>query len=386
MQCKKCKAVLPEGSLFCCFCGKKQSATVRKSRTHKRATGTGTISRNPKCKKNPYIVRAPATSHGTGRIYVGSYPDMASAQAALEDYIRNGRPALYNATLEDVYKLWSDIHYKRVSESGVKLYSSMWKRFKNIERMKMIELRTTHFQEIVNACTSKSSAEIVKALSTMLCRYAMENDIVSKNYAEFVKLPKFEKKEKQIFTDAQIAELWRHTDDRRVQAILVMIYMGFRIGEMLMITPARIDFGEGYITAGEKTEAGKDRVVPFPPEIPEIAAFVHGWCRGVPRDAPLWRMDSSTFRNKVFYDALDELGMVEITERKGVSYQFSDPNHLTPHCARHTFASLSARSGMRPDELQKIIGHANYAVTADVYIHKDISTLKDAMTNLKKAK
>lgn len=384
MICKKCKAELPDNSLYCCFCGKKQT-TVRKSRTHKRACGTGTISKNPKCKKNPYIVRAPATSHGTGRIYVGSYPDMASAQAALEDYIRNGRPALYNARFADIYDLWSDIHYKRVSDAGVKLYKSMWKRFASIEHIKMSDLRTAHFQEIVNACTSKSSAEIVKALSTMLCRYAMENDIVSKNYAEFVKLPKFEKKEKQIFTDAQIAELWRHTDDRRVQAILVMIYMGFRIGEMLMITPARINFDEGYITAGEKTKAGKDRVVPFPPEIPEIVAFVRSWCENVPEDAQLWHMDSNTFRNKVFYDTLSVLGMVEITEKKGTSYQFSDPNHLTPHSARHTFASLSARSGMRPDELQKIIGHANYAVTADVYIHKDISTLRDAMTSLRKA-
>ena len=385
MQCKKCKAVLPEGSLFCCFCGKKQTATVRKSRTHKRATGTGTISKNPKCKKNPYIVRAPATSHGTGRIYIGSYPDMVSAQRALEDYIRNGRPTLYGARLSDIYDLWSEIHYKRVSESGVKLYTSMWKRFKSIEHMKMADLRTAHFQEIVNSCTSKSSAEIVKALATMLCRYAMENDIVSKNYAEFIKVPKFEKKEKQIFTDEQIAELWRHTDDKRVQAILVMIYMGFRIGELLMITPSRINFGEGYIIAGEKTEAGKDRVIPFPPEIPEIAGFVRTWCEGVPDDVSLWNMDTNTFRCNVFYDVLDELGMVEIVSKSGTNYRFSDPQHLTPHSARHTFASLSARSGMRPDELQKIIGHANYSVTADVYIHKDINTLRTAMTALKKA-
>ena len=96
MICKKCKAELPDNSLYCCYCGKKQT-TVRKSRTHKRAAGTGTISKNPKCKKNPYIVRAPATSHGTGRIYVGSYPDMASAQTALEDYIRNDTAAKLKA-------------------------------------------------------------------------------------------------------------------------------------------------------------------------------------------------------------------------------------------------------------------------------------------------
>lgn len=384
MQCKKCHAVLPEGSIFCCFCGKKQT-TGKKPRAHKRATGTGTISKNPKCKKNPYIVRAPATSHGTGRVYIGSYPDMVSAQTALEAYMRNGRPALYNATLADVYKLWSEVHFTRVSQAAVNLYTAMWKRFHEIERMKMTEIKTAHFQQLITVCTSKSSAETVKAMAVMMCRWAMENDIVQKNYAEFVKLPKFEKKEKMIFTDDQIAELWRHSEDKRVQAVLVMIYMGFRIGELLMITPDRVNFAEGYITAGEKTEAGRERAVPFPPEIPEIAGFVRSWCSGVPDDTPLWDMTDGNFRSKVFYDTLDELGMVNIISRKGNVYKFSDQDHLTPHSTRHTFASLSSRSGMRPEELKKIIGHASYSVTADVYIHKDIAELRTAMTTLKKA-
>jgi integrase len=63
--------------------------------------------------------------------------------------------------------------------------------------------------------------------------------------------------------------------------------------------------------------------------------------------------------------------------------KFNGP-HLTPHSTRHTFGSLSARAGMRPDALQKIIGHANYSVTADIYIHKDVEELKAAMTALKK--
>lgn len=373
LQCIKCKAVLPEGSIFCCYCGKKQTAGTQKRRAHKRAMGTGTITKNPKCRHNPYIVRAPATSHGTGRIYLGSYPDMVSAQKALEDYIANGRPELYNATLADIYKLWSGTHFESVSESAVKLYSSMWKRFRSIENMKMTELRTVHFQELVNAATSRSSAEIVKALATMLCRYAMENDIVSKNYATFVKLPKVEKKEKAIFTDAQIAQLWQHSDDKRIQAILAMIYMGFRIGELLMIRPMDINFEQGYIIAGEKTEAGKNRVIPFPPEIPEIESFFKQWCEGAASDQRLFGLSVNSFRSSVFYPALYEHSILKYGDKQ-----------ITPHSTRHTFASLAAKSGMRPEELRKIIGHANYAVTADVYIHNDVDTLKTAMTSLKK--
>ena len=385
MQCIKCKAVLPEGSIFCNVCGKKQTATVRKTRTHKRASGMGTITKDKRYKNRPYVVRAPSTATGMCRVYIGAYPDMKSAQAALEDYMRNGRPTLYNATLADIYDLWSEVHFEHVGPDSVKLYTYMWKRFAPIQRIKMTEIRTIHFQDIINKATSRSAAETLKTMALQFCKFSMENDLISKNYAEFIKLPKFEKKEKIIFSDEQIGILWKHTDDKRTQAILSMIYMGFRIGELLMITPADVFFDEGYVISGEKTEAGKKRVIPFPPMIPEIKSFFVEWGREVPQDVPLWDMTNAKFRNDVFYATLIELGMVKASPRKGkMGYDFEDDAHLTPHSTRHTFASLSSKSGMRPEELQKIIGHANFQTTANVYIHKDIDALKDAMSVLTK--
>lgn len=309
---------------------------------------------------------------------------MKTAQTALEDYIKNGRPELYNATLEDIYKLWSDTHYKRVSESGKKLYSSIWKRFREIQDMKISCIRTAHFQKIINSARSKSTAEISKALASMLCNFAMENDVVNKNYANFVKLPKFEQKEKLIFTPDQISLLWKHTDDKRIQIILTMIYMGFRIGEIIALNINNIDLEQGYIIAGEKTEAGKNRVIPFPPNIPEIKEFVISWIDEALPNGFLFDMDKTEFRNTVFYDPLIELGLLQCKSKpksKTTAYTF-EGDHLTPHSTRHTFASLSAAAGMRQESLKKIIGHANYSTTADVYIHQDIKELKSEMTKL----
>lgn len=383
MICKKCKNQIPDGSLFCNFCGKKQVSTVRKSRTHKRATGTGTITKDSRNKTRPYIVRAPSTATGLGRAYIGAYPDMKTAQAALDEYIRNGRPDLYNATLADIYALWSETHFSRIGDDGVKLYTYMWKRFEPIQKVKMSEIKAVHFQQIIDKTTSKSAASTIRAMASMLCKYAMENDIINKDYSQFIKMPKFEKSEKMIFTDAQISTLWQHADDKRAQAVLAMIYMGFRIGELLMVTPADINFADGYVISGEKTEAGKGRIIPFPPGIPEIKQFFESWCIDVPEDKPIWDMRELYFRNKIFYGLLIELDMVKATPSSGGSYTF-EGKHLTPHSARHTFGSLSAKAGMRPDTLQKIIGHANYSVTADIYIHKDIDELKAAMTALHK--
>lgn len=380
MLCKKCSQELPDNAVYCYLCGKKQTAAP-KIRHRKRAHGTGTIRKDSRC-RNPYIAIAPASPNGSGRTYLGSYPDIKSAQAALEDFVKNGRPELYNATLADIYALWSNVHYEHIADATT--YKAMWKRMEAIYSVKMSDIRAAHFQPFVDAATSKSAADKIKSLAVMLCRYAMENDLVDKNYAEFVRLPKFEKTEKIIFTAEQLETLWQHTSDKRVQVILAMIYMGFRLGEMLLLRPDSLHLDEGYIVGGIKTEAGTNRVVPFPPNIPEIKGFFRNWLSEAGTEEPLFPMTAKQFRHTYFYQPLSELGMIDGQLRKGTgnSWVFPDKHHLTPHSTRHTFASLSSSAGMRPEELQKIIGHADYATTADIYIHTNIAALIAEMSKL----
>lgn len=47
-----------------------------------------------------------------------------------------------------------------------------------------------------------------------------------------------------------------------------------------------------------------------------------------------------------------------------------------PHDCRHTFATLMSNAGADIIALQKIIGHASYQTTANIYTHKDIEQLK----------
>ena len=378
MLCKKCRQELPNNAIYCHLCGKKQTVTAAKHR--KRAHGTGTIRKDSRY-KNQYIAIAPSSANGAGRTYIGSYPDMKSAQAALEDYIQHGRPELYNATLEDIYHMWSEIHYKQIKEPAAWL--AMWKRYEPIHKIKMADIRTAHFQQFVSAATSKSYADKLKSLALMLCRFAMENDLVNKNYAEFIKLPKFEKTEKAIFTDEQLHILWQHTSDKWVQAILAMIYMGFRVGELTALYPGNVHLAEGYVIGGEKTNAGINRIIPFPSGIPEIAFFFRQWLTEAVPGQTLLGVSVHEFREKHFYGVLSELGMIA-AEKVGDKWIFADKHHLTPHSTRHTFASLSVTAGMRPEHLQKIIGHANYATTADIYIHKNVSELSAEMAKLHK--
>jgi integrase len=146
-----------------------------------------------------------------------------------------------------------------------------------------------------------------------------------------------------------------------------MIYTGFRIGEVIALTVESVDLKRGIVVGGEKTEAGKNRIVPLPPAIPELTDYVREWCDDVGAGR-LFPMTTTQFRKDVFDAALSTAGI--------------DPEGLTPHCTRHTFASLSSAAGIKPESLQKIIGHANYSTTAEVYIHQDITKLIEEMKKI----
>ena len=389
MICVKCKKEISDNSLFCNYCGKKQVVTHTKVKVRRRARGTGTI-RVDKRKAKPYIVFAPRTTNVSSQIYLGSFKTVKEAQLFLESYKAEKFPELYNATLSKIYELWSKVHFQTLeTQSGIDGYTSAYRDLGLLHNRKMRELKTSDFQmciDVVAEKYSRSKCEKVKQLCSQLCKYAMQNDLVDKNYAEFLVLPKEEKSEKTTFKPSELKLLWQHTDDERVRLILFMTYTGFRIGEVATILKTNVHLDEGYIIGGIKTEAGKNRLVPLPPNILEIKTFVSDWLNNKDNDSNLLiNVTANSLRQYWFYPVLAELGMIElpIYNPKSRKKEYKNPR-LTPHSARHTFASLSSKAGILPENLQKIIGHADFSTTANIYVHQDIEVLSSEMAKIRK--
>lgn len=104
----------------------------------------------------------------------------------------------------------------------------------------------------------------LKTLFLQLYKWAIENDIVEKNYAQFVEVGEITTKiERMPFTEAEIEKLWRNLDKPYVDTLLIMIYSGLRIGELLDITCDNVDINKRIIIGGKKTKAGIDRAIPI---------------------------------------------------------------------------------------------------------------------------
>lgn len=65
-----------------------------------------------------------------------------------------------------------------------------------------------------------------------------------------------------------------------------------------------------------------------------------------------------------------------------IRFLFLDKNGMpkvTSHVCRHTFCSNMAKSGMNPNTLQYIMGHADISVTMNTYAHVNFDDARDAL-------
>lgn len=369
MLCKKCKKEIEDGSIFCRFCGKKQVYEQRKEL--KKPNGYGSVIKLSGRRRRPWAVRVTdAIVNGKQVFRYISYHETktdALKALALEQVCPSSPKA--KIKLNELFEEWKETpQYKNISKSTQNVYNAAYKQIDSLSNMIFTELRTAHFQKIIDSSNkAKGTKEKIKVLLGLLYKYAMQNDICDKNYAQFILLGKEDKKEKEIFSDIEIQKLWENVSIPYADTILIMIYTGMRISEMLSLTKFNIDLTNNTITGGLKTDAGKNRIIPIHPKIlPFIKKYYD-------------KTDNYLFANKngkpftyryysknFYYPALDELNL----------------SRRTPHCCRHTFATLMSKNHADTLAIQQIIGHTDYSLTANVYTHTDIDFLRDAINKI----
>ena len=349
--------------------------------------GFGTVFKMPGRRRRPWCARittgwkkviAKSGKHAgqevSRQVYqvIGYYATKQEALDALALHRVEPVSPKVDVTLGELYEEWSAGKYNSgLSRDTINNYKAAWKHVEKLKTAKFKDLRTAHWQKAIDekkGALSRSSLKKIKTLATLLYQYALKNDIVKKNYAQFIELPRETKKEKQIFTDLEIQKMFKNVESIPwVDTILIMIYTGMRISEMLQLTKFSVDLEKQIITGGIKKEAGRDRIIPINRK---ILPFIKKWYAKNGK-ALICRDDGSSmsakyYREKYYYPALEMLGIQK----------------LTPHACRHTFASLMAAANVDPLYTQRIIGHADYAFTANEYTHPEINELKKAINKI----
>lgn len=336
--------------------------------------GYGSVYKLSGNRRKPFIVRkTTGWDEGGKQLYqtIGYYEDRKSALQALADFNSNPYDVdISTITFSEVYEKWNKIKYTEIAHKSALGYIAAYNDCKSLYATKFADIKKPHMQDVINTCgKGHGSLRKMKTLFNQLFQYAMENDIVTKDYSDFVIIGKNTEKSKRVpFTQKEIDKLFEVAPMMEfVDTILIMIYTGMRVGELLLLENEKdINLEKGFIIGGIKTDAGKDRVIPINSKILDmIKKRVESGSKFLVGKDATNPMSYWNYKNEHFAQIMEQLGMT----------------HL-PHDCRHTWFTLMNNAEANNTAIKKIGGHSSFITGEKIYTHKDLEELKKAIDSI----
>lgn len=348
--------------------------------TIKNPNGYGSVFKLSGKRRRPFAVRITVGWNKNGKQlyeYLDYFPTRPEAMIALADY--NKKPydiSSKKITFAELYKRYCDEYFYKfeqgvkklkVSQETIYSYQMSYRLSGAIHDLTFVDIRKADMQEVIDNCDkSYETKKKIRTLFNQLFKYAMENDLVDKDYAAFVDLGVNDTvSSRSPFTQKEIKKLWKNIEDvKLVDAVLIAIFTGLRPGELVIIENANIKIEERYMTGGTKTAAGRDRIIPINKKILPLIE------KRMKEDQKYLISDITGIKNKARYD--------NYKKYFGLIMDHLEMKHK-PHDSRHTFATLMDNADANKVSIQRIMGHASKSVTDKTYTHKDIEQLKIAV-------
>lgn len=334
--------------------------------------GYGCVYKASGNRRKPYIARITIGWNDDGKqIFksLGSYATSSEANKVLADY--NADPYDIDAskvTFSELYQQWANEKYPKISNSMVLSYKNAYRACSSIYNLQFINIRKHHLQMLINSTDKTySGKERMKMLISQLSRFAMENDIIKKDYSSYLDLGERPDKTiiRQPFTEDEIKKLYQSLHIYRyIDTILMMIFSGVRPSELLLTETKNVNLDENYFICGIKNSSSKNRKVPISRFIRPFfekyySTAVSSDSRWLIQNTEGQQMKYSNFNRDKFHRIMEQLQM----------------SHM-PHDGRHSFATFMDKSNANKLATQLIMGHSPKVLVDSVYIHKSMNDLQ----------
>ena len=274
----------------------------------------------------------------------------------------------------EVYEEWEEKYRTKINRSTLNCYRAAKKYYEDLFDKPFCRVDLTDLQACVDNCPrGKRTRENMKALGSLLYKFALPRHLSDMNYAAYLETGINDKQSYAAFDQGQIETIREGIGSvPYAEEIYVLIYTGFRPTELFDLKKESYCIMEGAacLIGGRKTNAGKDRVVTVSPKIRQIVAKrakENGeWLFQNPKGG---KMSSKAFREKCFYPALEKMG-IQACPRPG-----NRPLYV-PYSCRHTFSNLLKNVEGPDRDKADLMGHADYCTTRRIYQSAEIRAKK----------
>ena len=407
-QCPECELPVSDKANACPHCGyplkpsEKQKRPRKSNKRRRLPNGFGQISEiKNRNLRNPFraMITVGKTPEGKPickplkpESYFATYND---AYAALVEYNKNPYDLEPSITMQELYDRWLPEYEKTVKTT--KSATSAWAYCSAVYKMRVVDIRARHVKgcmeegvAIIRGKEQHPSATMknqIKSLFNMMLDYALEYELVDRNYSrtfnlteETVKEIQSVKKEHIAFTDEEMDLLWANVSSKQgIDIMLIQCYSGWRPQELGLLELKDVDLENWTFRGGMKTDAGENRVVPIHSRIQDLvlrkyqeaealgSPYLLNWTDPNNRNKKNLKLTYARYQ-KAFERIRDELKL--------------NPNHR-PHDGRTHFVTMAKRYGVDEYAIKYMVGHKISDITEKVYTRREFAWLREEIEKIK---
>lgn len=404
IKCEECGLQVSDKAISCPHCGFPIKPEIiekkGKYKTHRRKrlpNGFGQISeiKNRNLRK-PFramiCVGKTETGHPISKplqpiAYFATYNE---AYTALVEYNRSPYDLSKKMTVQELYEQWSEEYLKTLkSPSSVSATKRAWKYCREIYDMRAVDVRVRHIKGCMEKGTISDNSNItpdprtqnvIKTIFNLMFDYALEYELVEKNYSRSFTLS--EELIKEIcstknghipFTEDEITLLWNNIDNiKGIDMLLVQCFSGWRSKELCALKIANVNLDDMTFVGGMKTKAGTNRKVPIHSAIQDLVRTRYKEAVELSCEF-LFSENGKTYR----YDMFQRL-FTDIKTKLGLS-----TNHR-PHDGRTHFVTMAKKYGVDEYAIKYIVGHKINDITEKTYTKREFEWLQSEMEKIKR--
>ena len=279
-------------------------------------------------------------------------------------------------TFLDIYYILDKNEFSLLSPQTQNSMHGAIKHLKKLHYLKIDQITLRMIQDVFDEDGSNHSTQVhMKTICTKVFRYAVVNQCIERNddYTSYIRIAKYEESDMhRPYTINEILAL-KKADTPEAHIMLIFIYTGVRINELLNINRDNIHIDEkcdddgterliSYMITGSKTKAGKNRIVPIHDDIKQFV--IDELLK------PEKRLIDVTYANFTTRTVLIKVNKLLNT-------------HHTMHDTRKTFATLCQMNNLNVYIRKKVLGHRMNDITFDVYTNESKNRLWTEINKIK---
>ena len=330
--------------------------------------------------------------YGSTRKEVKEKMTIALSQVQDKSFIEKSNITLFDLAKEIVEdkKNSNEVNmntYKRLT------YTLSYINEENFGNVPIQKITAKQIKDFLNSKTSYSNSVLQKIfqLLNQTFRRAVDRNYINKNpmLSEEVKRPKSDKKDREVIS-LSIEEQKKLIDALSLEnkdyknIVLLMLFSGMRIGEVLAIKYNDINFKEHSLYINSTlTRDSKDKTILGETTKTQNSKRIITITDNI--EIILKDAINNMYANE--YDLLfyDKKGFITPSEVNSylirLNKRYNIANELHNHMLRHTYATRCIEAGMSVKVLQKLLGHKDISVTINTYTTVINKFKEDAVNN-----